>query len=98
MLILKSKMNYQVHRMLNTRLSTFPLSDIGSTKSQEDIRAARGNIETGIAGSHHVVGDTGEFLCDGFSPVLILRTSALWQQFLRRCVHLPLSIAMVIPR
>ncbi len=41
MLILKSKMNYRVHRMLNNRLSTFPLSDIGSTKSQEDIRAAR---------------------------------------------------------
>ena len=41
MLILKSKMNYRVHCMLNNRLSTFPLSDIGSTKSQEDIRAAR---------------------------------------------------------
>ena len=70
MLILKSKMNYRVHRNVKYQVSTFPLSDIGSTKSQEDIRAAREAIsKQELQGSHHVSYDTGEFPCDGFPPL-----------------------------
>ena len=97
MLILKSKMNYRVHRMLNTRLSTFPLSDIGSTKSQEDIRAAREAISKQELQVHTMSVMT---LVSAFAMVLLLclniaNVSIVAAIFAALC-SLPLSIAMVI--
>lgn len=97
MLILKSKMNYRVHCMLNNRLSTFPLSDIGSTKSQEDIRAAREAISKQELQVHTMSVMT---LVSAFAMVLLLclniaNVSIVAAIFAALC-SLPLSIAMVI--
>jgi len=97
MLILKSKMNYRVHRMLNNRLSTFPLSDIGSTKSQEDIRAAREAISKQELQVHTMSVMT---LVSSFAMVFLLcfniaNVSIVAAIFAALC-SLPLSIAMVI--
>ena len=97
MLILKSKVNYRVHCMLNNRLSTFPLSDIGSTKSQEDIRAAREAISKQELQVHTMSVMT---LVSAFAMVLLLclniaNVSIVAAIFAALC-SLPLSIAMVI--
>ena len=97
MRILKSKMNYRVHRMLNTRLSTFPLSDIGSTKSQEDIRAAREAISKQELQVHTMSVMT---LVSAFAMVLLLclniaNVSIVAAIFAALC-SLPLATAMVI--
>ena len=97
MLILKSKVNYRAHRMLNNRLSTFPLSDIGSTKSQEDIRAAREAISKQELQVHTMSVMT---LVSAFAMVLLLclniaNVSIVAAIFAALC-SLPLAIAMVI--
>ncbi|OFR62412.1 ABC transporter ATP-binding protein, partial [Rothia sp. HMSC069C04] len=97
MLILKSKVNYRVHCMLNNRLSTFPLSDIGSTKSQEDIRAAREAISKQELQVHTM---SVMALVSAFAMVLLLclniaNVSIVAAIFAALC-SLPLAIAMVI--
>ena len=66
--------------MLNNRLSTFPLSDIGSTKSQEDIRTLQRGTSKQELQVHTMSVMT---LVSAFAMVLLLclisRTSALWR-------------------
>ncbi len=87
MLILKSKMNYRAHRMLNNSYRFLPLFDIGKqTVAGRYTRQERGNIEQELQVHTMSVGDTVSSFAMVFLLCFIANVSIV-AAILRHCVH-----------